>query len=59
MGREALDRAADGLSNALPADLLSEDIRQVIHALGSITARGAIAPDEVLRNIFSKFCIGK
>ena len=59
MAREALDRAADGLSNALPADLLSEDIRQVIHALGSITARGAIAPDEVLRNIFSKFCIGK
>lgn len=59
MAREALDRAADGLSNDLPADLLSEDIRQVIHALGSITARGAIAPDEVLRNIFSKFCIGK
>ena len=59
MAREALDRAADGLSNAFPADLLSEDIRQVIHALGSITARGAIAPDEVLRNIFSKFCIGK
>lgn len=57
--REALDRALDGLGNDLPADLLSEEIRQVIHALGSITARGSIAPDEVLQNIFSKFCVGK
>lgn len=57
--REALDRALEGLGNGLPTDLLSEDIRQVIHHLGSITARGAIAPDEVLQNIFSKFCIGK
>ena len=57
--REALDRALDGLGNELPADLLSEEIRQVIHALGSITARGAIVPDEVLQNIFSKFCVGK
>ena len=57
--REALGRALDGLGNGLPADLLSEDIRQVIHHLGSITSRGAIAPDEVLQNIFSKFCIGK
>lgn len=57
--REALDRALDGLGNGLPADLLSEEIRQVIHTLGSITARGAIVPDEVLQNIFSKFCIGK
>ena len=57
--REALDRALDGLGNDLPADLLSEEIRQVIHHLGSITARDSIAPDEVLQNIFSKFCIGK
>ena len=57
--REALLRALDGLGSGLPADLLSEDIREVIHALGAITARGSIAPDEVLQNIFSKFCIGK
>ena len=57
--RETLDRALEGLGNDLPTDLLSEEIRQVIHHLGSITARGAIAPDEVLQNIFSKFCIGK
>lgn len=57
--REALLRAMEGLDEGLPGDLLSEDIRDVIRHLGSITGRGAIAPDEVLENIFSKFCIGK
>ena len=46
-------------AEGLPADLLSEELRPVIRHLGEITGRGAIAPDEVLQNIFSKFCIGK
>ena len=57
--RKALGRALQGLEQGLPADLLSEEIRPVIRHLGEITGRGAIAPDEVLANIFSKFCIGK
>ena len=57
--RESLGRALAGLDEGLPADLLSEEIRPVIRHLGEITGRGAIAPDEVLQNIFSKFCIGK
>lgn len=57
--RESLGRAMQGLDEGLPADLLSEEIRPVISRLGEITGRGAIAPDEVLENIFSKFCIGK
>ena len=57
--RESLGRALRGLDEGLPADLLSEEIRPVIRHLGEITGRGAIAPDEVLANIFSKFCIGK
>ena len=57
--REALGQALDGLAHGLPTDLLSEEIRQVITHLGAITGRGAIAPDEILQNIFSKFCIGK
>lgn len=57
--RESLDRALAGMDEGLPADLLSEEIRPVIGHLGEITGRGAIAPDEVLANIFSKFCIGK
>ena len=54
--RTALDAALDGL-NALPSDLLSEEIRQVIYHLGTIT--GEITNDLVLSQIFSKFCIGK
>ena len=57
--RQSLASALEGLDRGLPADLLSEEIRPVISRLGEITGRGAIAPDEVLENIFSKFCIGK
>lgn len=53
----SLTRALDALDNGLPADLLSEDIRQVLHALGEIT--GEITTDDILASIFSKFCIGK
>ncbi|WP_288844624.1 tRNA uridine-5-carboxymethylaminomethyl(34) synthesis GTPase MnmE [uncultured Alistipes sp.] len=55
----ALDRALLGLQSALPSDLLAEEIRSVIRALSSITGIGAIIPDSILSNIFSKFCIGK
>lgn len=56
---DALLRALEGLHEGLPTDLLSEEIRQVIGHIGTITGRGQITPDEVLQNIFSKFCIGK
>ena len=56
---DALLRALEGLREGLPTDLLSEEIRQVIGHIGTITGRGQITPDEVLQNIFSKFCIGK
>lgn len=56
---DALLRALDGLREGLPTDLLSEEIRQVIGHIGTITGRGQITPDEVLQNIFSKFCVGK
>ncbi|MBO5399197.1 MAG: tRNA uridine-5-carboxymethylaminomethyl(34) synthesis GTPase MnmE [Alistipes sp.] len=55
-GRE-LEAAIAALEGGVPTDLLSEDIRQAIHQLGIIT--GEITSDDVLKNIFSKFCIGK
>ena len=54
---EALDRAQQGLQNGLPSDLVSEEVRQVLYHLGTIT--GEITTDDILGNIFSKFCIGK
>lgn len=55
--RWALARALKGMDGGLPSDLLSEEIRQVIYYLGTIT--GEITTDEILGQIFSKFCIGK
>lgn len=55
----ALEQALQGLHEGLPADLLSEDIRQVIRHIGEITGRGVILSDEILGAIFSKFCVGK
>ena len=54
---EALERAIASLHGNLPADLISEDVRQVLYHLGTIT--GEITTDDILGNIFSKFCIGK
>ena len=54
---DALRRAMAAMSEGLPADLLCEDIRQVIHHLGTIT--GEITDDEILGHIFSRFCVGK
>jgi len=55
---EAIDRVIEGLDANLSGELLAEDIRDCIRHLGAITG-GEILPDEVLGNIFAKFCIGK
>lgn len=55
---DAIRRVQDGLSIGLSGDLLSMDLRECIDQLGAITG-GALATDEILGNIFSKFCIGK
>lgn len=54
---EAILRVKGGLENNLSSDFLSQDIRDCMFHLGSIT--GQITNDEILGNIFSKFCIGK
>ena len=54
---EALIRAQEGLKNGLSSDLLSQDMREVLYHLETIT--GKIATDDILGEIFSKFCIGK
>ncbi len=54
---EALGRVSEGIVRGLSSDLLAEDIRDVLHYLGTIT--GEITTDEILGTIFSKFCIGK
>jgi tRNA modification GTPase len=52
-----LDEALDALHNGISEELLAEDIRSAITALAEITGR--ITSDDILKNVFSRFCIGK
>lgn len=54
---EALSRVLEGMDNGISGDFLAMDIRQALHYLGEIT--GVVTTDDLLENIFSKFCIGK
>jgi len=54
---EAMENVENGLNEHIPSDLLSTDIKLAIHYIGEIT--GEITTDEILDNIFNKFCIGK
>jgi tRNA modification GTPase len=53
----ALTKVFDGLNNNISGELLSIEIRSALQHLGEIT--GEITTDNLLENIFSKFCIGK
>jgi tRNA modification GTPase len=54
---EALNQVTNGLSNNIASDLLALDIRYALEELGNIT--GEVTNDDLLENIFTKFCIGK
>ncbi|GAB3936682.1 tRNA uridine-5-carboxymethylaminomethyl(34) synthesis GTPase MnmE [Mucilaginibacter myungsuensis] len=55
--QDALIRVLDGIGSQTTSDFLAMDIKQGLHYLGEIT--GAVSTDDLLDNIFSKFCIGK
>ncbi len=54
---DSLTRVLKGMEAGVTGDFLAMDIRQSLHYLGEIT--GEITTDDLLDNIFSKFCIGK
>jgi len=53
----SLERVLVGMEQGTTGDFLAMDIRQALHFLGEIT--GTITSDDLLANIFGKFCIGK
>ena len=57
LARASIKRVIDGLDESITGDFLSQDIRECMFHLGEIT--GQISNDEILGNIFGKFCIGK
>lgn len=55
--KEDLIRVLEGLNEGVSNDFTAMDIRSALNHLGEIT--GEISTDDLLDNIFSKFCIGK
>ncbi len=53
----ALEKIYDSLGKNISGELISIDIKNALHHLGLIT--GEVTTDDLLKNIFSKFCIGK
>jgi len=54
---EAIEAVKTGIAEGVSGDLLAIDLRGALHHLGSIT--GEVTSDEILGEIFGRFCIGK
>jgi tRNA modification GTPase len=54
---DAIHRVQEGLNIGLSGDFVSQDLRECIFHLSDIV--GEVTTDQVLGNIFNKFCIGK
>ena len=55
--QESLHRSREALTMGISTDLVAQDIRAVLGAIGEIT--GEVTTTDLLSEIFSKFCIGK
>jgi len=55
--KESLEAVISGIDSNITNDFVAQDIRHSLHHLGEIT--GEISTDDLLENIFRKFCIGK
>ena len=53
----ALKKSHDSLSSGMPHEVILLDLYAVLKALNALT--GETTVEDILGNIFSKFCIGK
>lgn len=56
-GLAAYGRLVDPVAQGAPPECLAMELREMLSALGQIT--GETTPDEILDQVFSRFCIGK
>ena len=55
--REAVRRALEALESGLTPDAVLTDAEEALDALGELTGR--TAREEIVQQIFSRFCVGK
>ena len=53
----SLDQVLQGIDHKITTDLIAFELKNALNYLGQIS--GEVTNDEILGNIFSKFCIGK
>jgi len=54
---QSLLQAETQVQHHAPTELIASDLRAALHHIGTIT--GKVSTDDILNNIFAKFCIGK
>lgn len=54
---EEVNKAIESVENGMPLDIVAIFIREILECLGNIT--GEIVTDDIIDEIFSKFCLGK
>ena len=55
--RKNLDKARETIRNNMPIDIISTYLKEILEELGKIT--GETVTEDVIAEIFSKFCLGK
>ncbi len=50
-------KSIDGIDKQIPVDIISINVKQILDELGKIT--GATASEDIINEIFKKFCLGK
>ena len=55
--RKNLNKARETIKNNMPIDIISGHLKEIIEELGKIT--GETVTEDVIAEIFSKFCLGK
>lgn len=55
--RKNLKSAIETIENNLPIDIISSHLKEILEELGKIT--GETVTEDVIQEIFSKFCLGK
>ena len=53
----SLEKALETVNSGLPLDIIAIDVRDILMNLGKITGKNV--SEDVINEIFSKFCLGK